>query len=70
MHRTTETAQKSLQVISTILHHSNLLPFTELLEKMNTFNAAVSRSASFLAEKSFIKHQKLSTRKWRVVLRM
>ena len=40
MHRTTETAQKSLEVISTILRHSNLPPFTELLEKVNTFNAS------------------------------
>jgi len=55
IHRTTKTTQKNLEVISTILHHSNLPPFTELLEKVNTFNAAVSRYASFLAEKSIYK---------------
>ena len=55
MHRTTETAQKNLEIISTILQHSNLPPFTELLEKVDTFNAAVSRSASFLAEKIIYK---------------
>ena len=55
IHRTTETTQKNLEVISTILQHSNLPPFTELLEKVNTFNAAVLRSASFLAEKSIYK---------------
>jgi len=52
---TTETVQQNLAAISTILHHSNLLPFVELLEKMNTFNAAVSQSAIFLAEKVIYK---------------
>jgi len=37
-------------VVSTILHHSNLPPFTELFETVNTFNASISRCASFLAE--------------------
>jgi len=55
MHRTTETAQKNLEAISTILHLSNFLPFPELLERVNTFNAAISRSASFLAEKVIYK---------------
>jgi len=46
----TETAQKNIMVVSTILHHSNLPPFTELFETVNTFNASISRCASFLAE--------------------
>ena len=41
--------------ISTILHHCGLLPFTDLLEKINTFNAAISRCASFLTEKVIYK---------------
>jgi len=36
--------------ISTILHHSGLLPFTDLLERISTFNAAISRCANFLTE--------------------
>jgi len=51
----TEVSQKNIMAISTILHHSNLLPFTELLEKVNTFNMAISRSATFLAEQVIYK---------------
>jgi len=51
----TETAQKNTMVVSTILHHSNLPPFTELFEKVNTFNASMSRCATFLAEKVIYK---------------
>ena len=55
MHTELEIAQKNIVAISTILHHSNLLPFTELLEKVNTFNAAVSQCATFLAEQVIYK---------------
>ena len=55
VHNITETAQKNIMVVSTILHHSNLPPFTELLEKVNTFNGSMSRCAAFLAEKVIYK---------------
>jgi len=55
VHTELEIAQKNIVAISTILHHSNLLPFTELLEKVNTFNVAVSRCATFLAEQVIYK---------------
>jgi len=55
LHNTTAPAQQCLVAISTILHLCNLPPFTELLEKVNTFNGSMSRCAAFLAEKVIYK---------------